>query len=167
MDLSYATFYPAEKTPENPKGYIDGEFHIFWKECFSQDCTTPVLGVFPGMRIVFEWSGPHNVLAMPNKRSYDSCDKAAGTNLGKSQATCEKAVRRRREGRATDRKTQTLSRRRSAKSCISFAALVRMSPRAPSPSARPELTDGPIKGSHCSAKDMKVQFKVHQLPPEF
>ena len=44
MDLSYATFVPAEKTPENPKGYIDGEFHIFWKQCFSQDCTTPTLG---------------------------------------------------------------------------------------------------------------------------
>ena len=32
MDLPYATFYPAEKTPENPKGYIDGEFHVFWKD---------------------------------------------------------------------------------------------------------------------------------------
>ena len=43
MDLSYATFRPAEKTPENPKGYIDGEFHIFWKEVSGPNC--PALSV--------------------------------------------------------------------------------------------------------------------------
>ena len=40
MDLPYATFYPAEKTPENPKGYIDGEFHVFWKEVRTTTTTT-------------------------------------------------------------------------------------------------------------------------------
>ena len=43
----------------------------------------------PGTEIVFEWSGPHNVLAMPSKAAYDSCDKAAGIDLGPSPVNYE------------------------------------------------------------------------------
>ena len=63
---------------------------------------------------------------MPNKRSYDSCDKTAGTNLGPSEA----------EYLVTEEVGEDLY----------FICGI---------------------GAHCSAKDMKVQFKVHQLPPEF
>ena len=47
MDLSYATFVPAEKTPENPKGYIDGEFQIEWKQVRTTTHTI-VVGMLPG-----------------------------------------------------------------------------------------------------------------------
>ena len=67
-----------------------------------------------------------NVLAMgDNKAAYNSCDKAAGTNLGPSEATYL----------VPDKVGEDLY----------FICGI---------------------GSHCSAKDMKVKFHIHQLPPE-
>ena len=65
------------------------------RQCYSEDCSniSPVIEVNPGTEIVFQWSGSHNVLAMPNKAAYDLCDKAAGINLGSSPVNYEVLAR--------------------------------------------------------------------------
>ena len=65
------------------------------RQCYSEDCSniSPVIEVTPGTEIVFQWSGSHNVLAMPSKAAYDSCDKAAGIDLGPSPVNYEVLAR--------------------------------------------------------------------------
>ena len=65
------------------------------RQCYSEDCSniSPGIEVAPGTEIVFQWSGPHSVLAMPSKAAYDACDKAAGIDLGSSPVNYEVLAR--------------------------------------------------------------------------